>query len=142
MKVSTISRHTGSEGPAHDPYHFEEIEVVRQDGRWVKAHLGLSTWVKTSEGLTGGAPLTRHPSSSEQHAMSYVAYTFERVAGISLPTAARVVMNAPVRAWRAHAKRCDGREVRTESGYPGETFFVCGKCGDVIESHFDRSAVE
>jgi len=34
----------GSEGPAHDPYAYEDILVVRKGGGAVRLHLGLGTY--------------------------------------------------------------------------------------------------
>jgi hypothetical protein len=65
---------------------------------------------------------------------------FERAVGISLPALEKAVHERQERKYRYHP--CGNKSFEYASGYPGESFVVCRKCGDVIDSHFDRSAVE
>jgi hypothetical protein len=94
-------------------------------------HVGLGTWATV-----------RWPdeyverSRDEQRALRL----FERVAGVSLPVLEKALHERANRRYRYHA--CGRRHFEYANGYPGETFIVCKKCGDVIDSHFDRSAVE
>src|SRR5258706_10384505 len=40
-----VERHTGSEGPRHDPYAYEEWRV-RMPGHTIVLHSGLGTWLR------------------------------------------------------------------------------------------------
>lgn len=42
--MASIRIRTGSEGPAHDPYGYQEIEFTRTDGVVVTLHSGLGEW--------------------------------------------------------------------------------------------------
>jgi hypothetical protein len=128
--MTTITVRTGTEGPRHDPYHFEEVTVERDDGRKVTLHLGLAVWSEAS-----GGPLPER-TDSEPDAF----HMFERYSGVSYVAMMKAYRAIPLRRMKAH--RCGMKYFRDVDGYPGETMTVCGKCGDVIDSYFDRSAVE
>lgn len=65
---------------------------------------------------------------------------FEDLCGVSLHVLEKSYYALPVRRMRQH--KCGVKYLHTANGHPGETFTVCGKCGDVLQSHFDISAVE
>jgi hypothetical protein len=41
MRSSTITKRTGSEGPYHDPYRYEETRIELQNGAYAVIHEGL-----------------------------------------------------------------------------------------------------
>lgn len=137
MNASTITLKTGAEGPHHDPYHYDELTVKRQDGRKVTLHSGLGVWlkVKTAEG--------RKIELSESDVKAgRLAELFEYHAGITL-SAAHKALDGPERARvKAHFRKCGNSGFIATTGYPGESFDYCEKCGFVAGYSFDRSAVE
>lgn len=121
-----ISLKTGSEGPRHDPYSYEEVTVEGRNGK-TTAHIGLGCWVRNNSG-----PKIHVEDVDLDKA-------FERYTGVSIAVATKLYHTLP---YRKHARRCGCKETGSVSGYPGETLEVCLKCGEVVNGHFDRSAVE
>lgn len=126
--MTTVTIKSGSEGPCHDPYHYEEITVQRPDGRVVVYHEGLGIWAEAND----GAAVDRTKEDA--------AALFERYAGVSVRALKRAMHKAHERKFTRHP--CGMSHMKDVNGYPGETLTVCGKCGAVIDNHFDRSAVE
>lgn len=129
--MSHVTMRNGTEGPRHDPYAYTELTVERPDGRKVVVHMGLATWVDAR--WPNGMQRT---ADSEREAFE----VFEEVAGVTYPAAVKALLNLPQRRMRQHP--CGTRFFCDQPGYPGESFVVCSKCGDVVDSHFDRSAIE
>jgi hypothetical protein len=123
---------TGSEGPRHDPYGYEEITVHRADGAHVTLHEGLGTWIEFKDACGTGNKLDERDVPRTQ-----IDAAFERVAGVSVEAARKAY-----RALRSRCRNCGGRETKFARGYPGESFELCVQCGHVVDSHFDLSAVE
>jgi hypothetical protein len=121
---NSIELRSGSEGPAHDPYHFEEVTFTGRNGK-TTYHCGLAMWLEHN-----GVRI-----ESEVHE------AWRRLTGFdSVERAVNIYRMLP---WRNHAARCPERKrFKCESGYPGESFIVCEACGEIIESHFNRSAIE
>ncbi len=44
--TKNIVHHSGSEGPKHDPYHYDEYFGYNAAGYKVKLHLGLDNWIQ------------------------------------------------------------------------------------------------
>ena len=130
--MSTVHVRRGTEGPRHDPYSFTEYTVQRPSGARAVLHVGLGT----SATVRWPDEYVEQEKFDERRAIRI----FERAAGISLRVLERALHEQSQRKYRYHA--CGRRNFEYASGYPGETFIVCKKCGDVIDSHFDRSAVE
>ena len=123
-KFNSIDLRNGTEGPRHDPYSFTEITVHGRAGE-VTIHAGLANWLRHNDKLITG----------EEKA----ALMFEKLTGLAPWTAEKIYHNLPLRRHRA---KCDSLIFEEVSGYPGETFTICTKCRDVVDSHFNRSAVE
>lgn len=126
--MTKITRKTGSEGPRHDPYHYEELTVKRPDGRSITIHTGLAFWAEAGDGRR------------EDHDVEKAMTLFEQVAGITPHQAEKTYRELRDRRYRYHP--CGQRHFEDASGYPGESFVVCRKCGLVVDSHFNISAVE
>lgn len=124
--MSSINIKAGSEGPRHDPYHYDEITVTRLDGSWVTIHVGLALWAEASDG---------RKIDNYQEAL----VLFERLAGISLPVAYKSYHEVRVRRYTRHP--CGQKHFIDVQGYPGESFVFCRKCGDAIDSSFNINAV-
>lgn len=137
MNASRVFVQHGTEGPSYDPYSYEEVIVMRPDGRKVTMHAGLGNWlkVKTAEG--------RKISVYESEAsVARLHELFEYHAGVTVPVA-RKALEGPERArLKAHAAKCGSKNWTATSGFPGESFDYCEKCGLVAGYHFNASAVE
>lgn len=129
--MTHVTMRSGREGPRHDPYHFDEMTVRRPDGRTITVHLGLAVWADA-----------RWPNGMQQTTddETEVWNLFTQVAGVTYDVAERAFHSLPARRMRAH--KCGVKHLFECSGYPGETFIVCRACGGVIDSTFDRSAIE
>jgi hypothetical protein len=131
MNGSTIDIRTGSEGPRHDPYHYEEITVTRPDGRKVVLHQGLAEWMTYFDGRV----------LREFQDRSHILQSkFEIVAGVSVNVAAKAFHEKTNRPIKYHA--CGQKHLQWVSGFPGEQLLHCTKCGDIVGSTFNRSAIE
>jgi hypothetical protein len=122
-----ITIKTGTEGPRHDPYAYTEITVDGRNGR-TTYHSGLGEWVQAPDGkefYPGEGPT--------------LTYIFKRFVGVVPSVAERFANMAP---YKRHAAKCSSRKFETVSGYPGETLVTCSACGEVVETHFNASAVE
>jgi hypothetical protein len=124
--MSRIEIKTGSEGPAHDPYGWEEVTATRSDGTTVTIHEGLVNWVS----ING---VKQWP---ENHDWKACARIFAGVAGISLDAARK----AHERIMTVCSK-CGGTDLRSVAGHPGETLNICRRCDNVVSCDFDESAI-
>ena len=121
-----INLTTGSEGPAHDPYGVTTITVER-NGQSVECRAGLGVHLLVNEKQVEG---------SEEELFE----VFEDKTGMHFGQAAEYYYKAQ------HRKRsrcvCGSHHIDILPGYPGETFYTCSKCGEVLGYDFDRSAIE
>ena len=121
-----ISLKTGTEGPRHDPYSYEEVTIERGDST-TTIHLGLAEYCKYTE---GNKSLTIHRLPTDPMMLA--------LCGLTLKQAKRILRKreeAKLRAHRSHG----GME--WSRGYPGEQLLIC-KCGDVVDSSFNLSAIQ
>jgi len=119
-----ISYRKGSEGPRHDPYSFDEITFEGRRGKTV-GHFGLAAWVRHNGVIV---------------ADDNTAYdVWITLTGLPPHKAIELYHKRP---WRKHATKCDGKDFTEESGYPGESFTICAKCGDIVDSHMNWSEIE
>jgi hypothetical protein len=122
----TLSITTGSEGPKHDPYGFIEYHAKGKGGKEVTLHQGLGDYLKVGQvrlEVPKGKSLTE---------------VFKEETGLD-----------PHKVERWHAKRplrCKCKEGKPQlewtPGYPGEHFLMCRKCGDILDSTFNKSEIE
>ena len=121
--MSSVQIETGSEGPMHDSYAWEEITVCRPNGVEITIHYGLDNWVKTPEGVKcrGDDRIDR---------------IFEAYAGVS-PAAA----HKAYQRMQYMCKKCGVSDLDEISGMPGETMNVCRQCGNVVSVDFNLSAI-
>ena len=123
---------TGAEGPRHDPYSFREYHVTIPHG-CVVLHEGLGTW------LTFNRHRIEPPKglSWEKQETWLRTDGFRELVGYSIEQLERMH-----RKLNARCPKCSGKQFHTESGYPGETFEVCDCCNHIMQSYFNRSAIE
>lgn len=144
MKV-TLSH--GTEGPRHDPYSYDEytFSFKRPNGKEVpvKLHLGLAEYLKVDDvdvtrkylRLTKG----RNWIDDNQLYKSIQKY-FNKHFHISLIDFFNHIEGEAYGKSIEHCQKCGSDELDWKSGYPGESFLVCSKCGNIVESEFDPNA--
>jgi len=118
---------TGSEGPKYDPYHYEELTVVR-NGKMVTLHLGLGDWLEVD-----GKKVSKYEYGGEGMSPEE---KFEILTGMNTDEFMKyyqVIHNT--------CKKCGCRDNYPMSGFPGETFNVCAKCGEIVSSDFNMGAI-
>lgn len=126
--MSKIRMESGSEGPAHDPYHWERVTVSRPDCEVSLRTGALSAPVLEIDGLRVEYG---HDDGDEAKAIR----AFEAIAGLPYHRLVDAYHEARSRC------RCGGRATVSERGYPGETFNCCERCGEIVSSDFDESAI-
>lgn len=131
--MTSITIKTGSEGPKHDPYHYEQITVRRSSGDEIVYHCGgLSEWLE----VRANDRVIRAAGYDETEECRRL---FEAYVGVSYEVAVKAYRSLPWRRLKAHP--CGLQFICDVPGYPGETLTVCGKCGHVIDGHMDMSAI-
>jgi hypothetical protein len=130
-KGSHIEIRSGSEGPRHDPYSYQEITVTRQDGREAMIHLGLAAWMTYWDGRI-------QRKFDDQHEVLF--NKFEACIGINPAAAAKVLEKARSNKIRHHA--CGHKHLHEVEGFPGETLLHCSKCGSILDGDFNLSVIE
>jgi hypothetical protein len=125
-----ISVKTGSEGPRHDPYHYEEFTVERNGAKFME-HCGLAHYVEMFE---PGWAKPLHIDNPKG-----VGKACQAVTGFTLNEWRRFIHKRD----NAKARQHRGHDVRSECGYPGEYFTICHTCGgEMLDSHFNIGDVE
>jgi hypothetical protein len=125
----TVALRTGSEGPRHDPYHYEEWTIRRSGYRGLTYHTGLTSWVKYRNGK-----IWTHCDGDRE----LLDVTFRTHTGFTFAEWRDIVAAVERHRYRRHRRH----DVRQERGYPGEHFTICHTCGgEVIDSYFNEGAV-
>jgi len=123
-----LSFKTGSEGPAHDPYGYDEMTVTLNNGVVVLYHRGLGSWLEVT--FPDCKPIRHdgHDSAIYHRFVSIVGYEPRDLEKFEARRLSR-------------CRQCGCRRTTSESGYPGESFEVCIKCGNVVSSDFNEAAI-
>jgi len=129
--MAFLTKRSGTEGPRHDPYHYDEF-IVTKRGRTAILHLGLTAWLSIDGQRWNWIKGSTAESNSIKH--------FEHFCGCSL--------EAVEKAWDrlTDPPKCPscglGRNHRVScGGFPGEELVQC-TCGAIVSSFCDRSAIE
>jgi hypothetical protein len=120
---------TGSEGPHHDPYGYEELTVKTQKHK-VTIHEGLACFV-----VVDGKRINATRKTYEN---------FSKVSNRLLSMRTGFTKHQLERIHRKSKRQCPlgGRhETINMNGYPGEHFQVCQKCDKIVDSYFNESAI-
>lgn len=126
-----VDLRTGSEGPKHDPYHFEEYRIRTPDTE-VVVHLGLGDWVtvgKTQLELVGFTDKERAKFIRED--------VLKRVTGYTMTQLERIARKRSERC-----ANCSGKVFESVCGFPGEHLTMCSYCGHIVDNYFCISEVE
>ncbi len=136
--MTSIAIETGSEGPKHDPYGWEEVTVTRSNGDEVTLHSGLGSWVAVNgERFAYAQPITLDLIDGEKEEWRLLCKKFEEVAGCS-PDAARKAYGRV----RYTCSKCGAfDDVEEMQGFPGETLAKCRQCGCVVYCDFNEAAI-
>lgn len=129
--MANITLKTGSEGPKWDPYGYIEIEFTKTDGTIVTYHGGLAEWCKVE--CTDG-------KKYEINNLEEASILFKLETGLTPDEAESLYYQIDARK-NKQCQKCGSHKVEWQDGYPGEELLVCGKCGEVVNCHFDESAV-
>ena len=86
------------------------------------------TWI-----AIGDQKIDAYDNEEEAHVMAL----FEHTTGMTLEQFERYYARIKYRC-----PLCGCRNLRTESGYPGESFNVCPKDGTIVSSNFHPSEIE
>lgn len=127
----SVRRRTGSEGPSHDPYAFEELEVFTPNGVTI-FHMGLGVWLKYNGHLLE-PPLTVPPNKTEEWLSDI---KFRACTGYSLIQLERIA-----RKLKERCRKCGGKDRHHERGMPGEHLAVCDNCGNIVGGYFSESEI-
>lgn len=122
--MTTVKFESGVEGPTYDPYAVDVVCVHRA---------GIE-YVYESHALGGDVvEVADHRiicnNDKEAHRI------FAQASGGWMPDWQK---------WyhRAHSRcRCGCRQFKSMRGFPGESFDVCTRCGEVVTSYFHESAI-
>ena len=130
---------SGTEGPRHDPYSYEEFIVAVQPDYRVTFHIGFSTWV---EEFSKNAPVetVRHEflGIMDSNAILRAAEAkFEELVGYSIQQCARF----KDRLKKSRQCLCSKKHWEWVDGYPGESLLLCRQCGHVNDYSFNMSAI-
>lgn len=133
---------TGTEGPRHDPYSYTEYTIERKGHASVTYHCGLGEWISMGKRRLGRLPnkaeLALPWQDCERAFSRRLRATFARYSGGLTPEQ----LEDCHRRIRSRCNACGCRHTKAERGYPGETLYVCVQCNNVVDSDFDRSAIE
>lgn len=120
----------GIEGPAHDPYGYEEV-TVRTPKVVLTFHQGLGDWV-----VYNTTPIELKGFSESERSSFIRNELVKQVTGYTMTQLERF---ARKRSERCH--NCGSKRFECVSGMPGETFTICSECKEVADTCFDLSAV-
>jgi hypothetical protein len=109
----------GSEGPRHDPYSFQELRV----GGVVLHNGDLLVWCKVDGQLVGEG----------EHARD----AFIRAVGVTPESIERAL-----RRLSSRCRKCGCRELDEAAGFPGETLYICVRCGAIVATELNLAAIE
>lgn len=149
--MSSITHSTGTEGPRHDPYGYNQLTVHRDGANdfptklRVTIHSGLALWCMVEyRYYTGNGQHKWAVMHNASHNSEKVLALFEQWAGVSYHHAERAYQTYQDRKFRRPAcgEHCRGRYIESTDGFPGETLYQCTKCQLIVGTRFNRSVVE
>ena len=116
----TLDKKSGSEGPRHDPYSYSEYIVHLNEETYI-LHLGLENYFK----------IDKVTMAYDQQAVD----CFYRKTGFTLHS-----FDESYYRKRSQCS-CGSRDIEAQSGFPGETMYVCVKCKKIVDCDFNEGAV-
>lgn len=107
---------------------------MERNGDTVTLHEGLGDWLRVNGAVKD---VQRTTSSGFQ-----LPECPERLVFVSLTGYAPEQLRRFVDRAQSRCRSCGGQRTRSERGHPGETLLVCDRCGDIVGTRFNRSAIE
>ena len=121
---------SGSEGPDHDPYGYDEYTFTNLKGESVTLHRGLKCSFTDTKGTTNvyfGEEYNTLPVKK-----------FEEFVGLSIRVVEKLIERTE---HPSRCPKCKSKQFEDIEGYPGETFTRCAKCGEMLEYNFNVGAI-
>jgi hypothetical protein len=128
---------TGTEGPRHDPYGYDELTFVSLLGRVVTLHSGLMNWLKVNGQIM-------HPPTEEvndiplQERINRIPALYEKMfyqlTGLTVKRALKIIEN---RDCPTRCPKCRSKNLEQVDGYIGESLVICGECNTIVSSRVD-----
>jgi hypothetical protein len=131
-----VARITGSEGPSHDPYGYEELRAELPNGT-ITYHMGLGSWVQFHDGKPGRRAKPIKKIDGRTCTEADLRKAFELTVGFSINQIERIH-----RKLKSRCRKCGGKHTKWEVGYPGEHFECCVSCGHIVGSYFCKGEIE
>jgi RNase P subunit RPR2 len=148
---------TGSEGPWHDPYHYEEWTIIHTSPDKLKKlvdpdlkfviHRGLVEWFRVESDYYKGFKFEKHHGLEKQWGASVEQWEtllngyLKRVFGYNMKQIERIYR----RVNRPFCKKCKvypkGQDIDVFPGYPGEEVYVHHTCGNPVGCSQDMSYI-
>lgn len=130
-----LSIETGTEGFKHDPYSYS-IYIFENDNKKIEWKQGLVEWLK----VNGETIKVYKENPFEEEDTFYKKYEalFKKHTGLDYDQfmkAYEKIKNPK------YCPDCGSKKRTWASGFPGETFMVCGDCGKIVDYNFDLEAI-
>ena len=126
----SVRRVTGSEGPRHDPYSYEELHADVL-GNEIVLHQGLGTWLTIN-----GTKVTQPERMTHDLYEKTCRDIFEKFVGFTTTQLERIYTKRMSRC------KCGSKSFTSVRGFPGEHLIVCDHCGDIKTDYFCMSEIE
>lgn len=117
---------SGTEGPKHDPYHYEEWTVETTGGVTIIGHFGLMEWVKVDEVIK-----VRGEGAVK---------VFEAFVGMSMYKMQKAYDK--VHSFKECPQCHSPKYLEWQEGHPGESLLCCTRCKIILTSEVNLSEVE
>ena len=119
--LNQITRDSGREGPTHDPYGYKEYHFVRGGKEWMLHYGSLIIYLKIDgeQVAEGSKAVSLVENAIDSSLEEYEDWCYDR----------------------DFKCKCGSTDLEAKDGHPGETFYVCLKCGTTVSSHVDMSAI-
>ena len=121
-----FTKTSGTEGPRHDPYHWDEWQLIHYDKRAIYTlHLGL---------------VVRYDRNNETMEMQDEQDAVEQ---FIIDTGMHMDQwDKAGQKLRSRCRKCGNhRYFMNIDGMPGETMIQCVPCGHIVDVEFNESAV-
>lgn len=117
---------TGTEGPRHDPYGYEEYTFEVESKKY-KLHLGLCDYLEKN-----GKALTENYDGILKIFPSILNKRLDQF----LEEVAKLENHEDEVCPKCGCPQCNWK-----NGHPGETLLICDNCGEVLDSIFNESQI-
>ena len=128
VKSRKIKIENGTEGPRQDPYSYTKYHVFTtyENGKEIDLtiHEGLQEYVQINA------------MYAERNTNELLLETF----GVSKKDFIKAILKIQYIKENT-CKHCGNTSTYSESGYPGETLYLCTKCNEIVYADMNLSAI-